>query len=205
MRDERTLESRVRSLDIDANRSARKWTTCELVGRVVWAAVIPLFWCSPRVLWSWRRFILRCFGASVSAQVHILPSVRISIPWNLTIGEQSSVGFDTLIYNLGRVYVGRRVTISQRAHLCGGTHDFCDPTMPLVKSPITIEDDAWVCADAFVGPGVTIGAGAVVGARAVVTKDVPPWAIVAGNPAREIGKREMVCSESASHDLERQR
>ena len=58
--------------------------------------------------------------------------------------------------------------------------------MPLIKSPIEIGDDVWVCADAFVGPGVTVGSGAVVGARAVVTKDVEGGTLVAGNPAKVV-------------------
>ncbi len=61
--------------------------------------------------------------------------------------------------------------------------------MKLLKPPITVGDQAWVCTDAYIGPGVTIGEGAVVGARAVVVKDVPPWTIVAGNPAKTLKKR----------------
>lgn len=87
--------------------------------------------------------------------------------------------------------IGPRATVSQGAHLCGGTHDWRDPTMPLMKPPIEIGADAWVCADAFIGPDVTIGDGAIVGARAVVTKSVARGLIVAGNPAREIGKRDL--------------
>nr|WP_319252068.1 hypothetical protein [uncultured Celeribacter sp.] len=52
--------------------------------------------------------------------------------------------------------------------------------------PITIGDDAWVAADAFLGPGVTVGKGAIVGARSVVMKDVEPACVVVGNPARKI-------------------
>jgi len=93
------------------------------------------------------------------------------------------------VYNLGLLSIGRRVTISQYAHLCGGTHDHTSPGLELVRSPIRIEDDAWIAAEAFVGPDVRVGAGAIVGARAVVVKDVAPWSIVAGNPARVIGAR----------------
>jgi putative colanic acid biosynthesis acetyltransferase WcaF len=133
--------------------------------------------------------LLRCFGARIGREVRIHPSVRIAIPWNLEVGDWTAIGFDALLYNLGPVRLGQRVTVSQRAHLCAGTHDFRDAAMPLQKPPIAIQDDAWICADAFVGPGVEVGRGAVVGARAVVVEDVAAWAIVAGNPAREIGQR----------------
>jgi putative colanic acid biosynthesis acetyltransferase WcaF len=63
--------------------------------------------------------------------------------------------------------------------------------MPLTKQPIVVGNDAWICADAFVGPGVVVGEGAVVGARAAVFEDVPSWSIVGGNPARLIKRREL--------------
>jgi putative colanic acid biosynthesis acetyltransferase WcaF len=90
--------------------------------------------------------------------------------------------------------LGQRVTISHRAHLCAGTHDYTRPDLPLVKPPIVIRDQAWICTDAFIGPGVTVGEGVVVGARAVVTKDVEPWTVVAGNPARVIKKRTLAAA-----------
>ena len=93
------------------------------------------------------------------------------------------------LYALGPIRIGDRVTVSQGAHLCAGSHDFRDPTMALTRPPIRIDDDVWVCADAFVGPGVEIGRGAVVGARAVVVRSVAAGTIVAGNPARQVGRR----------------
>jgi acetyltransferase-like isoleucine patch superfamily enzyme len=63
--------------------------------------------------------------------------------------------------------------------------------MKLVTKPIRIEDNAWVAAKVTILPGVTIGEGAVVGACTVVAKDVPPWSVVVGNPARVVGKREL--------------
>jgi putative colanic acid biosynthesis acetyltransferase WcaF len=113
----------------------------------------------------------------------------VYFPWNLSVGDWSAIGENALIYNLGPITIGQKVTISHGAHLCAGTHDYRDPRMPLLKPPIRIEDQAWICADAFVGPGVVVGEGAVVGARAAVMKDVDPWTIVAGNPARFVRKR----------------
>lgn len=176
-------------MDIEENRSSSKYGSGELVGRVLWASCAPLFRWSPRLCWGWRRCLLRMFGAKVGAHVHIQPSARIFLPWNLEIGPWSSVGFDALLYNLGPMRIGERVTISQRAHLCGGTHKFREKSMPLVRAPIEIGDEAWICADAFVGPDVTIGARAVVGAGAVVTRSVHEGKIVTGNPARETGER----------------
>lgn len=176
------------SIDVKANRDAQKWTAREKAGRIVWALMHPLFAWSPRPFWSWRRQILRLFGARIGDEVHIYPTVRVTMPWNLTIGSQSAVGDNAILYALGPISLGSRVTISQGSHLCAGTHDWTAPDRPLLKPPIVIEDDTWICADAFVGPGVTIGKSAIVGARAVVMKDVVSGNVVAGNPARILKK-----------------
>lgn len=178
-------------LDVGSNRGSKKYSDREMLLRVLWGGGKILFRLSPRPCFAWRRFILRCYGAKVGRQVHIYNSARIYFPWNLVIGDWSAVGEDALIYNLGTITLGEKVTISHRAHLCAGTHDYTQPDLPLLKPPITVKDQAWICADAFVGPGVMVGAGAVVGARAVVTKNVEPWTVVAGNPARILKKREL--------------
>lgn len=176
--------------DVAANRRARKWTRREQAGRLLWGLAQPLFRLSPRPLWAWRRVLLRLFGARVGAEVHVCPTVRVAIPWNLRLDDNAAVGDRAILYALGPIRIGRAATVSQGAHLCAGTHDHRDPALPLLKRPIAVEDGAWVCADAFVGPGVTVGALAVVGACAVVVRDVPRGAIVAGNPARIVKQRE---------------
>lgn len=176
-------------LDIASNRNALKYTQGELLKRVLWGFVQPLFRYSPRICFRWRSFLLRLFGAKVGRNVHIYDSAVIYMPWNLEIGDWSSIGEYALIYNLGKVTIGKYSTVSHKAHICAGTHDYADPAMPLLKPPITVGDQVWVCADAYIGPGVCIGEGSVVGARAVVTQDVAPWTVVAGNPARFIKKR----------------
>lgn len=176
-------------LRIDANRRAAKWSFKELFLRTLWALCQPAFRFSPRVLWGWRRCMLRVFGAAVGRNVHVYPTATVTIPWNLRIGDFASVGDHARIYNLGHVTIGRAVTISQFAHLCAGTHDYTRADLPLVKSPVRIEDGAWICADAFIGPNVTVASHAIVGARAVVVRDVGEWTIVAGNPAKFVRRR----------------
>jgi putative colanic acid biosynthesis acetyltransferase WcaF len=179
------------ALDIETCRALRPYSRGEYLGRVLWTLARPLFQFSPRPLFGWRRLLLRLFGARVGRDAHVYPSARIYLPWNLTLGDECSIGEWALVYNLGPVTIGDRATVSHRAHLCAGTHDYRDPTLPLLRLPIEIGPQAWVCADAFVGPGCKVGDGAIVGAGAVVVKDVPPWQIVAGNPARVIKPREL--------------
>lgn len=173
--------------DIAANRRAAKWTRKELLGRVLWRLFgAPLFRLSPRPLWGWRRALLRAFGARIGAQVQVHPTVRVTIPWNVAIGDHSAVGDRAILYALGPIAIGARVTISQGAHLCAGTHDWRRPDMMLVKSSITVGDDSWICADAFIGPDITVSRNAIVGARAVALEDVPAGAIVLGNPGKVV-------------------
>ena len=81
--------------------------------------------------------------------------------------------------------------MSQGAYLCTASHDISDSLNPLVTAPIIVKDQAWIATDAFVGMGVTVGQGAVIGARACVFKDVEPWTVVGGNPAKFIKRREI--------------
>jgi len=187
-------------VDVGANRAASKWSKREMVARILWGAALPLFVLSPRVAWGWRRALLRLFGARIGREVHIYPSARLTMPWNMSIGDSSAIGDRAILYALGPITLGDRVTISQGAHLCAGTHDYRDPAMPLLKLPIAVEDDVWICADAFVGPGVIVGSRAIVGARAVVMKDVPSGVIVVGNPARVLRSRDGVTGLSESAD-----
>lgn len=178
----------MQTLNIEANRQAQKWSRREQIGRLLWAIATPLFRFSPRPLWGWRRVILRSFNATVGRDVHVYPTVRITIPWNLTLQDGCAVGNHAILYALGPIKIGERATVSQYAHLCAGSHDWRDPSMPLLKPPITIGNDVWICADAYIGPGVSVEQRSIIGARAVITKDVSANSIMAGNPARLIGK-----------------
>ena len=158
--------------------------------RLVWGVVAMfLFKPFPRSCFAWRRMLLKLFGANIAAGVRIYGSAKIYYPPHLTAEKNVVIGPDVDCYCVAPIVIKANSMISQYSFLCAATHDYTLPDLPLVALPITIESDAWVCADAFVGPGVTIGQGAVVGARACVFKDVAQWTVVAGNPAKEIKKR----------------
>ena len=178
-------------LDLAAARAqVSPWTTRQKIVRILW-----MFTQATLFRWSWhnaygfRRALLRAFGARIGRRVNLRPTARFEIPWNIDIGDFSSVGDFATIYSLGPVTVGRRVTISQHAYLCAGTHDYHRPDLPLLRPPVTVHDDAWIAAHAFVGPGVTVGKGAILGACAVAFKDLHPMTIYLGNPAQPVKAR----------------
>lgn len=178
-------------LDIDSARTARPYSRAEYLKRVLWAACRPLFRFSPRPVFRWRVFLLRRFGARIGERVHIYPRAEVVLPWMLEVGDDAAIADDVLIYDLGLVRIGARATISHRAQICAGTHDYRDRTLPLRRVPVTIGADAWICTAALIGPEVVVGEGAVVGAGAVVLKDVEPWTVVVGNPAQTVKRREL--------------
>jgi len=163
------------------------------IGRVLWNIC---YWTLFRpfgtsVFRSWRNFLLRVFGATLASSVNIYASAKIWAPWNLEMGDYSSLGRQVDCYNQGKISIGANTSISQKVYLCASSHDISDFRHSLILKPIVVKDQVWVAADAFIGPGVTIGEGAVVGARSAVFKDVEPWTVVGGNRAKFIKKREI--------------
>ena len=118
--------------NVEANRAATRYSKRELALRMLWGIGKIFFRLTPRTFFGLRRGILRMYGARIGPNVCIYPSALVYLPWNLDIGENSSIGEWALIYNLGKVTIGRNATVSQRVHLCAGTHDYKDPAMPLI-------------------------------------------------------------------------
>ena len=129
---------------------------------------------------------MRFFGAEIGEDAHPYSSARIWAPWNLVMEGGSCLAAGVDCYCVDKIVLGRDAVVSQRAFLCTATHAHREPGFPLMTGPVIIGEDAWVAAEAYIGPGVTVGAGAVAGARAVVVRDVPPGAVVVGNPARVV-------------------
>jgi putative colanic acid biosynthesis acetyltransferase WcaF len=172
------------------NRYASPWTVRTRLGVLLWRITwLLLFRPTPKHFYRWRVFLLRVFGCRVSGRPYVASSAVIRSPWNLVLEDRACLGPHSEVYNLAPVTLHARATVAQQVYLCGGTHDFSLPEQPLLVGEIDIGEDAFVGARAFILPGLKVGQGAVVGACAVVTRDVEPWTIVAGNPAKSIGMR----------------
>jgi putative colanic acid biosynthesis acetyltransferase WcaF len=160
---------------------------------LVWLVVYYFLfrWTPSFCLHTWRICLLRLFGATIGHGCKVAPSAFVWAPWNLTMGDFCCLAGHTDIYTVDSITIASNVTVSQRSFLCTASHDICSLRRPLTHKPIAIGEHAWVCAEAFVGPGVTIGEGSVVAARGVVTRDVAPWTVVGGNPAKKIKDRDV--------------
>lgn len=163
------------------------------IARFVWTVVWFVFaYPFPRNFGNqWKLFLLRLFGAKIHPKAVVYSSARIFMPWNLEMEAYSCLSPEVDCYNVAKIKIGAHSTISQKTYLCTASHDITKSYNPLIIAPIIIEDQAWIGASAFIGMGVTIGQGAVVGATASVYKNVAPWSVVGGNPAKFIKKREI--------------
>jgi putative colanic acid biosynthesis acetyltransferase WcaF len=183
-------EENASAVSQDGRGLPNPYATSERIKRAVW---FWFYWLGfrwiPRFFNGWHRGALRLFGAKIGSNVLIYPSALIECPWNLILADNCVIGAGVRLYALGTISLGAHTVVSQRAHLCAGSHDYRDPRMPLLRLPITIGRGVWICTEAFIGPGVSIGDRAVVGARSVVTGHMPEDMVCAGNPCRAIKKR----------------
>lgn len=109
----------------------------------------------------------------------------------IVIGRGTYIGPSTVLFGMGEIEIGDHVMISPGVVITSLQHPIDDTSRPMFQQPrvygkISIEDDVYIGSNAVVTPGVRIGRGAVVGAGAVVTKDIPPYAIAMGVPAKVV-------------------
>ena len=160
----------------------------------LWEYARVLLWRStPWFAHGWRRFWIRLVaslggGKGISRMACFMSTTRVDYPWNVSIGH-SSVDNGAWVYALAKITIGDNVCIGEDVRLLTGSHDVESPHFDLVIKPITIADSVWIATGAIILPGVKIGEGEVVAAGGVVAKDVEPWTVVGGNPARFIKKR----------------
>jgi putative colanic acid biosynthesis acetyltransferase WcaF len=163
------------------------------VQRQLWSVVwIVLYRPSPRIAHAWRAWLLRCFGAKLGPRCRFYPASRVWAPWNLQCDDTVMVADGAELYNPAPMLLASHAIVSQGAYLCGATHDYNDPKFPVVSFPMRLGRYAWVAARACVSPGVNLGDGAILGLASVATKDLEPWSIYAGVPARKVKERERI-------------
>ena len=158
--------------------------------RQLWSiAWIFLFRPSPRIAHTWRAWLLRCFGAKLGSNCRFYPASRIWAPWNVTCEDTVIVADGAELYNPAPLFLASHAIVSQGAYICGATHDYEDPAFPVIATPMRLGRYSWVAARASVSPGVNLGDGAILGLASVATKNLDPWSIYAGVPARKIKDR----------------
>jgi putative colanic acid biosynthesis acetyltransferase WcaF len=160
-----------------------------LIVQLWWLVQSSLFSCSPQFAYKWRAYLLRLFGAKIGINTVIRPSVRITYPWKVRIGDNAWIGDNAELYSLGEIIIGDNAVISQKSYLCAGSHDYRSESFDIFAKSIVIEDEVWLATDVFVAPGVTIGKGAVIGARSSVFSDMPAGMICLGSPAKPVKPR----------------
>lgn len=174
-------KSRVRLKDFNSsvglNRGASKLKeTC-------WYFIKILFFLSsipyPK---SFKVLLLKLFGAKIGVGVIIKPRVNIHFPWKLEIGNHVWIGEEVFILNFEKVTIKNNVCISQRVFLCGGNHDYRDPSMLYRNGPIHLKAGCWIGACCFIGPNVTIGSDSVITVGSVVTKNISSNLVVSIMP-----------------------
>jgi putative colanic acid biosynthesis acetyltransferase WcaF len=175
------------SIDIITGSNARFQPTFTLgnrMRRLIWKSVWALFGrSSPVFMHRWRAWLLRVFGAQIHKTAHVYPTAEIWAPWNLSLSCRTCLGPGVKCYNVDKVYLAPRATVSQGSHLCTASRDYGSEKFSIITGAITIGTDAWVAAECFIGPNVNIGEGAVLGARAVVLRSTQPFVLMIGNPA----------------------
>lgn len=117
---------------------------------------------------------------------------RVASPWNVQIGNNSIIGYDAYLDGRVGITIGNNVCTARELRIFTMEHDITSPTFGITSAPVKINDWAWIGTRVTILPGVTVGEGAVVASGAVVTKDVPPWTLVGGVPAKFIKERPIV-------------
>jgi len=160
-----------------------------IIVQLWWMTDFFLFRLSPQIMYGWRRFLLRLFGAKIGKNVILRSNVIITYPWKVSIGDYSWIGDNVELYSLGEIEIGSNVVISQRSYLCSASHDYTNEKFSIWDKKIIIHNECWLATDVYVAPGVIIGKGTVVGARSSVFQDLPAGKVCIGTPAKVIKDR----------------
>jgi putative colanic acid biosynthesis acetyltransferase WcaF len=178
-------------IDPTADPLAKPMTSpVDRIRRGIWNLFYVLFFrASLRPMFAWRAMVLRIFGAKMGPGCKFYPKSKVWAPWNLVCEDLVAVADDAEIYNPSPIYFGSHAIVSQGAYICGATHLYNEPEFRLVSFPMRLGAYSWICARAAVNPGVNVGEGAILALGSVATKDLEPFGIYAGVPARKVKER----------------
>lgn len=150
-----------------------------------------------------RRAVLRRYFKRAGSGLTVFPGARITGVHNLAVGNRCYIGYDNVIQATGGVELGDNVVLGPAVKIWSVNHVFARDDVHIMDQgydfkPVVIGRGVWIGGDCFIMPGARIGDHAVVAAGSVVgAKDIEPYAIVAGNPARKVGsRRERTVGES---------
>jgi maltose O-acetyltransferase len=138
-----------------------------------------------------RNGIWRAFGLRLGKHSTLHTGVRVFDPRNIKIGEGTIIGYASFIDGRDKVTIGSHTDIASEVMIYSSEHDISSSDFSATLAPVTIGDYVFIGPRAIILAGVTIGEGAIVAAGAVVTKDVEPFTIVGGVPAKAIGERKL--------------
>lgn len=137
-----------------------------------------------------RSYYLRMFGIRIlGGKSCIHRGCKFFHVGKMSVGQNTVINFGCYLDNRRGIYIGNNVGIAHNTKIYTLGHDLNDSQFMTKGAPVSIEDNVFIFSNALIMPGITIGEGAIVLAGSVVTKDVEPWTIVGGNPARKIRDR----------------
>ena len=136
-----------------------------------------------------RNFYLRLFGIRLGKGTSIHRRCKFFHEGKLSVGNNTVINFGCYLDNRRGITIGNNVGLAHNTKIYTLGHDLDDPQFKTKGAAVTIKDNVFIFSNALIMPGVTIGEGAIVLAGSVVTKNVEPWTIVGGNPAKKIRER----------------
>lgn len=138
---------------------------------------------------KYRVALVKIFGGKIDWSSSLSASATIIDPWNLTMGAYSSLGDLSYVLCHDKVVIGSKSCIGRGVYLLTGSHNIYSNHFEMTTAPIEIGDCVWIATNSTIFKGIKISEGSVVGAESLVLKDVEPWTVVGGNPAKFIKKR----------------
>ena len=139
--------------------------------------------------------------------VHIMEDCMFVSPENISIGDNVYIGDRNRFYAFSDISIGNGTILAHNIEIMTRNHNYDGEgleSIPYDKKyilkPVVIEDNVWICSNVLIVPGVTIGEGSIIGMGSVVTKNVPKYAVVGGNPAKIIKYRNKECYEKLKQE-----